>query len=63
MIRYMSSKLLTTVSATRRKGADTKICTLEKRYGKDFGVQNDKALWNYFKNKGFGSLSRLLGDE
>lgn len=34
--------------------------TIEKKYGKDFGVRNDKQLGNYLKEKGYGSLSELL---
>lgn len=34
--------------------------TIEKKYGKDFGVRSDKKLGNYLKDKGYGSLSELL---
>lgn len=34
--------------------------TIEKMYGKDFGVRSDKKLGNYLKDKGYGSLSELL---
>lgn len=34
--------------------------TIEKMYGKDFGIGSDKELGNYFKEKGYKSLSELL---
>jgi hypothetical protein len=36
------------------------MSTIEKKYGKDFGVRSDKKLGNYLKEKGYGSLSELL---
>lgn len=47
----------------RKKRADTKIGTIEKRYGKDLGVRSDKKLGNYLKDKGYKSLSDLLKHE
>jgi len=44
----------------RKKRSDTKMGTIEKKYGKDFGVRSDKKLGNYLKDKGYGSLSKLL---
>ncbi|MDP3997626.1 MAG: hypothetical protein Q8P73_03970 [bacterium] len=44
----------------RRKREDTKIGTIEKRYGRDFNVRSDKKLGNYLKEQGFPSLSKLL---
>lgn len=44
----------------RKKRSDTKIGTIEKKYGKDFGVRSDKKLGNYLKEKGYSSLSQLL---
>lgn len=43
-----------------KKGSDTKIGTIEKMYGKDFGVRSDKKLGNYLKEIGYGYLSKLL---
>lgn len=37
--------------------------TIEKKYGKDFGVRSDKKLGNYLKDKGYGSLSELLNSK
>lgn len=34
--------------------------TIEKKYGKDFGVRSDEKLGNYLQGKGYGSLSELL---
>ena len=44
----------------RKKRSDTKMGTIEKMYGKDFGVRSDKKLGNYLKDKGYNSLSELL---
>ncbi|MEA1937052.1 MAG: hypothetical protein U9N04_02990 [Patescibacteria group bacterium] len=44
----------------RRKRKDTQMGTIEKMYGKDFGIGSDKELGNYFKEKGYKSLSELL---
>jgi hypothetical protein len=49
-----------TAAQFRRKRTDTKIGTIEKQYGKDFGVRSDKELGTYLKQKGYGSLSQLL---
>lgn len=44
----------------RRKREDTQMSTIERMYGKDFGVLNDKQLGNYLKKKGYAPLSQLL---
>ena len=44
----------------RTKRSDTKIGTIEKQYGKDFGVRSDKKLGNFLREQGYPSLSRLL---
>lgn len=44
----------------RKKRSDTKISTIEKKYGRDFGVRSDKKLDKYLKEKGYPSLSKLL---
>lgn len=44
----------------RKKRGDTKMGTIEEKYGKDFGVRSDKKLGNYLKEKGYNSLSELL---
>lgn len=44
----------------RQKRSDTKMGTIEKKYGKDFGVRSDKKLGNYLKEQGYPSLSKLL---
>ena len=46
-----------------QKRSDTKIGTIEKKYGKNFGVRNDKLLGNYLKEKGYKSLAELLRNE
>lgn len=44
----------------RQKRNDTKISTVEKQYGVDFGVRSDMKLGNYLEQKGFPSLSKAL---
>jgi hypothetical protein len=44
----------------RKKRADTKMETIEKNYGKDFGVRSDMKLGNFLEKKGYNSLSELL---
>jgi hypothetical protein len=44
----------------RQKRGDTKMDTVEKKYGRDFGVRSDKKLGNYLTGRGYSSLSRLL---
>jgi len=44
----------------RKKRSDTHIGTIEKKYGRDFGVRSDKHLGTYLKEKGYPSLSKLL---
>jgi len=34
--------------------------TIEKKYGKDFGVRSDKHLGTFLKESGYPSLSKLL---
>ncbi len=44
----------------RQKRSDTKIRTIEKQYGVDFGVRPDKKLGSYLKERGYPSLSNAL---
>lgn len=53
----MSKKSSTTIS---QKRSDTKMKTIERTYGKDFGVRSDMKLGNYLKKAGYPSLSKLL---
>lgn len=46
----------------RSKRADTKMGTIEKKYGKDFGVRSDMELGNFLVKKGYSSLSKFLRD-
>lgn len=55
MIKLSSSKF-------RKKRADTKIGTIEKQYGRDFGVRSDKEMGLYLKQRGYGSLTQLFGN-
>lgn len=48
--------------AIRKKRADTHIGTIEKKYGKDYGVRSDMHLGTYLRKHGYSSLSALLKD-
>lgn len=47
----------------RRKRADTRVGTIEERYGVDFGVRSDMELGTLLKREGKSSLNDLLHDE
>lgn len=47
----------------RQKRSDTKIGSVEKQYGVDFGVRSDKKLGNYLQEQGYPSLSKLLSSK
>ncbi len=42
---------------------DTKVSTIEKKYGVDLGVRPDMKFGNYLEQKGYPSLSRMLRDK
>lgn len=44
----------------RKKRTDTKIGTIEKKYGVGFGVRSDMTLGKFLKKEGFSSLSKAL---
>ncbi|MFC1632918.1 hypothetical protein ACFL1U_02100 [Patescibacteria group bacterium] len=44
----------------RQKRSDTKVGTIEKKYGIDLGARSDMKLGNYLKNKGLPSMSKAL---
>ncbi len=44
----------------RQKRSDTKMGTIEKQYGKNFGVRSDKKLGSYLKEQGYSSLTKLI---
>ncbi|MFA6305357.1 MAG: hypothetical protein WC651_01345 [Candidatus Gracilibacteria bacterium] len=44
----------------QQKRSNTQMGSIEKMYGKDFGIRSDKQLESYLKEKGYGSLSQLL---
>ena len=44
----------------RQKRADTKIGSIEKQYGVDFGVRSDMKLGKYLEKRGYPSLSKAL---
>ncbi len=43
--------------------SDTKVGTVEKRYGVDLGVRPDMKLGTFLKEKGYPSLSRMIKDK
>ncbi|NCP66959.1 hypothetical protein GW756_01485 [bacterium] len=47
----------------RAKRSDTKMGTIEKKYGKDFGVRSDMELGTFLDKKGYSSLSKFLRDD
>ncbi len=47
----------------RDKRDDTHMGTVEKQYGRDFGVRSDKHLGNYLKDKGTDSLNDLIAGQ
>jgi len=44
----------------REKRGDTRVDTIEKKYGKDFGVRGDMRLDTLLEKKGVESLNDLL---
>ena len=50
----------TTKGTFTAKRYDTKISTIEKKYGVNLGVRSDMKLGNYLKIKGYKSLSQML---
>jgi hypothetical protein len=44
----------------RRKRGDTRIETIEKEYGVNFGVRSDTKLSTFLKDSGIPSLSKAL---
>ncbi len=42
--------------------SDTKVSTIEKKYGVDLGVRSDMKLGTYLVKKGYPSLSSMLRD-
>lgn len=66
-LKNKSAILLMTMKSSasqfRKKRSDTRVGTIEKRYGKDLGVRSDKKLGTYLKERGYRSLSELLKNE
>jgi len=44
----------------RQKRADTQIKSIERAYGKDFGVRGDMKLGTFLTQNGYSSLNKLL---
>lgn len=47
----------------RRKRSDTKMETIERKYGKDFSIRGDMKLKTFLEQKGYNSLSKILKDD
>lgn len=47
----------------REKNGNTHVGTIEKQYGKDFGVRKDMHLETLLEEKGYTSLNNLLRKE
>ena len=59
----MSDKRLRTSKGIYRPvRSDTKVETIERKYGIDLGVRSDMKLGNYLQKKGYPSLSKMLRD-
>lgn len=57
------SRSRTNQGTYRQIRSDTRVETIEKRYGVDLGARSDKKIGNYLKEKGYPSLSRMLKDK
>ena len=44
----------------RDKRDDAHMGTIEREYGRDFGVRSDKELGNFLREKGINSLNDLI---
>ena len=52
-----------TITKFRRKRKDTQMGTIEKMYGKDFGIKtlkSDKEIREYYKGKKYEALRGLI---
>lgn len=47
----------------RDKRDDTHMGTIEKQYGRDFGVRSDMELGNYLKQNNIASLNDLINGD
>lgn len=56
----VKARKATKKGAVRKKSTDTHIDTIEKKYGKDYGVKSDINLGSYLRKNGYSSLSALL---
>ena len=64
-ISLMYNKTMKERSKTKEKTfrpvrKDTKVSTIEKKYGINLGVRSDMTIGTYFKKMGFPSLSSML---
>ena len=55
-----STRARTNKGTYTQKRGDTKIGTIERKYGVDLGVRSDMSLRTYLKEKGYTSLANML---
>lgn len=56
----MKERRQTNSGQFQKKRGDTKIGTIEKEYGVDFGVRSDTKLSTFLEDSGVPSLSKAL---
>lgn len=56
----MSERQQTNSGQFKKRRGDTRIGTIEKEYGVDFGVRSDTKLATYLEENGVPSLSKAL---
>ncbi|MCE9585061.1 hypothetical protein K8Q94_00345 [Candidatus Nomurabacteria bacterium] len=56
----MSDRQQTSNGQFKKRRGDTRIGTIEKEYGVDFGVRSDTKLATYLEENGVPSLSKAL---
>ena len=49
-------------TTAEKKIRDVKISDIEKQYGVNLGIQSDKKLGDYLKERGYPSLAKLFDD-
>lgn len=58
----MIKRSRTKVGKFRPVQKDTKVATIEKKYGINLGVRSDMTLGTYLKESGYPSLSSMLSN-
>ena len=55
----MTTKPKTTTKSKQKKSA-TQMESIERMYGKDFGIESDKEIKKYYKGKKYKALRGLI---